>query len=306
MKNANLRILRTGDAASTISRLTPQQILEQHGPPTKLLSTSSKSRKCREYGVLNEVLYLTPGVFCPAATSGCLTACLGHSSGRMAFPTHVIARDRRTALYFTSRETFLCQLKGELTSLAAQAKFLGLTPAVRLNGTSDLPWEQLHADLFHDFPHIQFFDYTKIRSRMIRFLSSQAWPANYHLTFSADGKNEHAGAILAAGGNLAAVFWPEPPKTWWNYPVIDGDSHDARFLDPKGVIVGLRAKGLGCVDTTGFVIRPCPTCSAELKLHSSSQDTHLRTLHRCDHCRFLLHASRMRRVDPAGGSVVAA
>ena len=28
-------------------------------------------------------------------------------------------------------------------------------------------------------------------------------------------------------------------------PVIDGDAHDLRFKDPKGVIVGLVAKGLG-------------------------------------------------------------
>lgn len=297
MKDAKLKILRTGDAASTIPRLTPDQILETYGPPTKLLSNSSKSRKCQQYGVLNEVLYLTPGVFCPAATSGCLASCLGHSSGRMAFPTHVIARDRRTALYLTCRETFLWQLRGELTSLAAQAKFLGLTPAVRLNGSSDLPWEHLHSDLFHDFPQIQFFDYTKIRSRIKRFLSKKCWPVNYHLTFSADGKDDDARAVLAAGGTVAAVFWPELPKTWWNYPVIDGDTHDARFLDPKGVIVGLTAKGLACVDTTGFVIRPCPRCSTELNLHSSSEDTHLRTLHRCDRCQFLLHASRMK---PAG------
>jgi hypothetical protein len=27
--------------------------------------------------------------------------------------------------------------------------------------------------------------------------------------------------------------------------VIDGDRHDLRFLDPKGVIVGLVAKGVG-------------------------------------------------------------
>ena len=30
-----------------------------------------------------------------------------------------------------------------------------------------------------------------------------------------------------------------------NRRVIDGDAHDLRFTDPKGVIVGLVAKGLG-------------------------------------------------------------
>jgi hypothetical protein len=154
--------------------------------------------------------------------------------------------------------------------------------------------------LFHDFPQIQFFDYTKIRSRMRRFLSKEDWPANYHLTFSVDATNhDHTRSVLAAGGNVAAVFWPELPTTWSNYPVIDGETHDARFLDPEGVIVGLKAKGLACVDTTGFVIRPCPACWSELKLYSARQDTHLRTLHRCPKCEFLLHASRK---SPAGQS----
>jgi hypothetical protein len=94
--------------------------------------------------------------------------------------------------------------------------------------------------------------------------------------------------------------------TWWNHPVIDGDDHDARFLDPKGVVVGLRAKGLACVDTTGFVIRPCPACSAELQLVSLSEDTHIRTLHRCEQCQFLLHANRMRPAGRTKGLSVAA
>jgi hypothetical protein len=224
----------------------------------------------------------------------------------MGFPTHVIARDRRAAFYVASRQTFLWQLKGELTSLAARAQFLGLTPAVRLNGTSDLPWEDFHSELFDDFPQIRFFDHTKLRSRMKRFLLSKCWPANYHLTFSADGKDDHARMVLEAGGSVAAVFWPELPKTWWNYPVIDGDTHDARFLDPRGVVVGLLAKGLACVDTTGFVIRPCPACSSDLTLCRVTEDTHVKTLHRCDKCQFLLHASRMKPAVPAEVPSVAA
>jgi hypothetical protein len=37
--------------------------------------------------------------------------------------------------------------------------------------------------------------------------------------------------------------------------VIDGDESDVRFLDEKGTIVGLRAKGTGKNDSSGFVIQ---------------------------------------------------
>jgi hypothetical protein len=35
---------------------------------------------------------------------------------------------------------------------------------------------------------------------------------------------------------------------------VDGDKDDLRFLDPQGVIVGLKAKGDAKHDDTGFVI----------------------------------------------------
>jgi hypothetical protein len=38
--------------------------------------------------------------------------------------------------------------------------------------------------------------------------------------------------------------------------VFNGDDSDLRFLDPKGVIVGLYAKGKAKKDTTGFVKYP--------------------------------------------------
>ena len=44
------------------------------------------------------------------------------------------------------------------------------------------------------------------------------------------------------------------PGTWHGFPVIDGDLHDCRFLDPKGVVVGLRAKGGGKGSQSPFVV----------------------------------------------------
>jgi hypothetical protein len=58
---------------------------------------------------------------------------------------------------------------------------------------------------------------------------------------------------LSNGMNVAAVFH-KVPETYLGRTVINGDETDLRFLDPKGVIVGLKAKGKAKKDTTGFVV----------------------------------------------------
>ena len=250
-----LRILRSGDPKTCFGKMSPAEILKEHGLPKFLLGSSLKTKKSLGIGVLARVLFFTPGVFCTHA-QGCLEACLGFSSGRMQMPTHALARDRRTALYVEKRQLFLQMLAVELSQVEEEARRLGLVPAVRLNGSSDLPWEQLHPELFAEFPNIQFFDYTKIPARMERFLNDPTWPKNYHLTFSAQPNNhEQARKFLDHGGTVAVVFWPEVPQTCWGKPVIDGDKHDARFFDQAGCIVGLTAKGNAKHDQTGFVVR---------------------------------------------------
>jgi len=180
--------------------------------------------------------------------------------------------------------------------LSAEASLFELRPAVRLNGSSDLPWERFHPSLFREFREIDFFDYTKVFARMQRYLqlshAEGSWPSNYHLTFSA-AANNHAQArkVLEQGGNVAVVFWPHIPDSWWGFPTIDGESHDARFLDSAGVIVGLKAKGLARVDLQGFTLRPCPRCAPEarkLQLQLAHRGTHLATLHECVRCGFQL------------------
>ena len=39
-----------------------------------------------------------------------------------------------------------------------------------------------------------------------------------------------------------------------NIGFINGDEHDLRLLDPKNVVVGLKAKGKAKTDTSGFVM----------------------------------------------------
>jgi hypothetical protein len=84
---------------------------------------------------------------------------------------------------------------------------------------------------------------------------------NYQLTFSnADGNDADVAKAIASGYNIATVFGlkkTQPmPATYMGLPVFNGDESDLRFLDPKGVVVGLYAKGKAKKDTTGFVKYP--------------------------------------------------
>lgn len=159
------------------------------------------------------------------------------------------ARIRKTKEFFHKREDFFDQLKDDIRSLIKKAEREGYVPSVRLNGTSDLPWEKIKVNgetIFESFPDLQFYDYTKVPNRT-------SLPDNYHLTFSLSEDNDkEAGAEMARGINVAAVF-RELPEKFWGYPVFDGDETDLRFLDPKGHIIGLKAKGTAKHDTSGFV-----------------------------------------------------
>ena len=91
-------------------------------------------------------------------------------------------------------------------------------------------------------------------ARMIQFLNGEL-PANYHLTFSRKENNQaKVELVVAMGGNVAVVF-DKLPQSYLGKQVVDGDATDLRFLDPKGVIVGLKAKGRGKKDTSGFVVK---------------------------------------------------
>ena len=53
--------------------------------------------------------------------------------------------------------------------------------------------------------------------------------------------------------NVAVVF-NKLPETYLGRKVINGDDTDLRFLDERGVVVGLKAKGKAKKDNTGFVV----------------------------------------------------
>jgi hypothetical protein len=183
---------------------------------------------------------------CPAHSKGCAAACL-HWAGRGRMQQVREARIAKTRLWLDDPATFLALLRGDLAWLIHQARKRGLSPACRLNVTSDIAWESF--DVPQEFDEIMFYDYTKRRDRKEC--------ANYDLTFS---RSESNGTLvlptLAAGMNVSVVFNPDLPDTYRGYPVIDGDRHDCRFLDPSPVIVGLRAKGAKAkTDQSGFVVQ---------------------------------------------------
>lgn len=189
---------------------------------------------------------------CSQRSKGCTKACL-HTAGNPVFMKQKSkGRIDRTRFYFRDRVKFLTKLFKEIKNHEINCKKKDLIPVCRLNTTSDIPWE-VHK-IFESFPNVQFYDYTKIKKRALKFVNGQ-YPSNYHLTFSLNEDNyTDSMDILSKGGNVAMVFRKELPKTYKGYQVVSGDEHDLRFLDLKNSIVGLKAKGKAKTDYSGFVL----------------------------------------------------
>ena len=237
----------------------------------KLLSTANpKVLKGQSQGYNTFILHLSPANVsgyetCPKRTAGCTAACLntaGHGGMfKKGETTNIVqeARKTRTRLFFENRAAFFEQLVREIKNAIKLSAKSGMTPVFRLNGTSDLAWEKYEVadgkNIFQLFPDVQFYDYTKILGRKVAHIP------NYHLTFSAaDGNDADVLKAIQQGMNVATVFGlkkTEPmPQSYNGRTVFNGDESDLRFLDPRGVVVGLYAKGRAKKDTSGFVKYP--------------------------------------------------
>jgi len=238
--------------------------------PEKLLGidTNAKTIKGEKYGIKTAILYLMPAMqsgvqLCPMAkTAGCEKACL-FTAGRGAMSNVMLSRLRKTLYFNQYRDLFMNQLQNELIRERAKAKRKGYKLIVRLNGTSDIRWENVglgyaYANIMQALPDIQFYDYTKIANR-------KHIPANYDLTFSysgVPGYAPYAAKAVANGERIAVVFRDRSivdamlanGETFLGLPVVDGDNSDVRHLEPKGVIVALYAKGKARNDQSGFVV----------------------------------------------------
>jgi hypothetical protein len=238
---------------------------------------SQKAIKARAYGYMNAINYMAPaatagmGNLCPHASAGCLALCLGWYSGQAgmvkkaeeetAINSVRASRVAKVKLFMSDRAAFMREMINGIYASQRAADREGLKLCVRLNGATDIGWESAKGsdgrNIIAAFPDIQFVDYTKNVRRALAHAAGQL-PPNYHLTFSRSETNEaDCKRVLAAGGNVAVVFAGAFPATYLGAPVVSGDEHDLRHLDPKGgVVIALSPKGNRAkADSSGFVVR---------------------------------------------------
>lgn len=275
MQSATIHTTGAGLARTTVAELRQRAtaLVPELSQSFKLLTLGNpKTAKNAIVGDATAIMHFAPARLsgfnvCPWASPGCVGACLHTAGNRQYLHTKTRARIARTRLFFEDRTLFLELLRREIRTFARRVVKLGLRPSVRLNGTSDLPFErfgimeQCHADT-HGLG-LRFYDYTKSTERAI----AQPYP----LTYSRSERNDRECAtVLACGGTVAVVVSgygiAAHPRTMPGYTryfgsikrrVVDGDVHDARYLDAPSSVVVLRAKGDAIGDTSGFVLTPC-------------------------------------------------
>lgn len=232
--------------------------------PLLSIAADPKTIKGQKKGYKTAIIYMAPARnsgfnLCPMSRlAGCEASCL-YRSGRGRMSTTQNARLVRAAMFNVHQGDFMALLVKELTAFIKSARKAGFIPVVRLNGTTDIQYENIYLEgketIFTRFSDIQFYDYTKLVRRFDKVL-----PENYFLVLSYSEANDRyrrmcmETLVKYPTINLAVVA-DELPDTFLGRSVVDGDESDLRFLDPPGVIVRLKAKGPARKDTTGFVIR---------------------------------------------------
>jgi hypothetical protein len=212
---------------------------------------------------LTAVMYLAPyktlaghNTCAMAEKAQCHEACL-FTAGRGGMNSIQKARIEKTKRYYTNRQKFLKELQADINRFVKFCKRNKVKPVVRLNGTSDIRWENDKLDnknIFDHFPDVQFYDYTKIPNRKVENIK------NYHLTWSYSEADKSYSELYKVaekrGMNIAVVFRDVKsiPKEFLGMEVVDGDKDDLRFLDGKNKVVALYAKGKAKKDQSGFVV----------------------------------------------------
>lgn len=209
---------------------------------------------------------------------GCWRACLGVKSGQYGASSEGgnpnsfagnarIASLRRSHAFINDPGAFAVRLDDALQSAKNDADSSNKRLGMRLNILSDIH-PDVWRSLYDHYPDVSFYDYTKNATKQLGI-------PNHHLTHSLRGSSHPVGyngvtgsAIdspfqnwnqmrerITRGENVAIPFahrklipqYLHDEESGLMVPVIDGDRHDFRPLDPKqanghGVIVGLRDK----------------------------------------------------------------
>lgn len=227
----------------------------------KLLSVNSNPKIDKSNKVSNKywscIMHLRPisTKICPYQDiAKCKDACLNTAGLGGVYPSIQKTRQKKTDLFLNDRDEFMRVLVKDINTFIRACKRKDKRPAIRLNGTSDIQWEYIKIDgyenIFAMFPEVQFYDYTKIPTRKIDHIP------NYHLTWSySEANDKYAKMFDKVPNNKAVVFKNKIlPSMFKGLKVIDGDTHDMRFLDEPNSVVGLKAKGKARQDKSGFVI----------------------------------------------------
>jgi hypothetical protein len=236
--------------APTLANLTKgtDRLITIEGDPKTIKGESRGYLTGVYYGAPAKVAGL-PINACPFATKGCSENCLGIASGRALWDCHVIpARIRRERLRFYFPDVWRERMERGIGRLVRLADRKGLIPVFRPNGSTDRTVPDWILNL------VDCYDYTKVPSRIL------TPNPRLDLTFSRSEDNERE-CMHILRNNLARVAIVfkvrkgEPlPKEYKGIEVLDGDTSDLRFLEPKGVWIGVRAKGRAKDDSTGFAI----------------------------------------------------
>lgn len=193
---------------------------------------------------------------CLHATDGCRAACLNRS-GHGQFSSTIAARAWRAALLLAHPLAFVRLLLAELSRWARKFKRDRVRGAVRLNVVSDHDWSAacpaLLSWILRQFGKGSGYDYTaspdparharhralgwdlslsvKCASQLDRYLPllDSDWVARLVV-------------VLPIRARKVAGELPALPSSFAGRLLVDGDVHDYRPADGRGVVVGLRVK----------------------------------------------------------------
>lgn len=262
-----------------------------------LLSANSKLKKgYKKYRAIGLAMapwkFAGGGNLCAMASQGCIDACNGLWAGMNVTTSTRFALIGRARLYLEFREIFLRKLAAELENFEKLCLRTGKIPSVRLNVSTDIPWEKVAPQIFAERRRTKFYDYTAYPVDARKNL-----PKNYELCHSWKEHStfSYVESVVSAGRNIVVPFdsaYAPARKLFGALPesvvfvdkatgrelrvsVRNGDKHDFRMAktDGRGVCIGLHGKS-GRSKVTAAVD------SGFMRHHAEGATLRRRTIHR--------------------------
>lgn len=248
MLNITQKDIMTTKLLTNKAKLWAYSNIEYLNTPMRILGTSTKVEKGSDKRD-TYIVYMQPAdkvaldtICAMAVAGGCKAPCL-KSSGQLGIAEGNADRaaTKRTIWYLMRYDYFVLQLKADIDKAERKAVKTGIPALFRLNGTSDLDF----SDIIAERPQSQFYDYTKILSRVRKNTLD-----NYNLTFSASMYSVQSKAALKKAVQSRykiAVAYNTKGLQSDNIQVpsdaVSFDTTDLRPLDASGTIGILKRKG---------------------------------------------------------------